>query len=103
MTGRRSRAGGSWRRDSSLGVLRPSLSWREIPMGYWAKLVGVVLCIMVLVFFAAWPIWKWIENKPVSEALYQRTKAVVDKNPQLQPAWDIALQDDILTLREAKV
>jgi hypothetical protein len=67
------------------------------------KLVGVILCITVLVFFASWPVWKWIENKPVSASLYERTKAVVEKNPRLKPAWDIALQDGVLTRAEAKV
>ena len=36
-------------------------------------------------------------------ATYARTKVVVEKNPRLQPAWDIALQDDVLTWPEAKV
>jgi hypothetical protein len=72
-------------------------------MGYRTKLVGVILGIAVMVFFASWPVWKWIENRPVSAALYERTKAAVDKNPRLQPAWDIAMQDGVLTWREAKV
>jgi hypothetical protein len=72
-------------------------------MGRRTKLVGVILCIMVLVFFAAWPVWHWIENRPVSAALYERTRAAVEKNPQLKPAWDIAMQDGVLTWREAKI
>ena len=39
----------------------------------------------------------------VNAATYARTKAAVEKNPRLQPAWDIALQDDVLTWPEAKV
>ena len=35
--------------------------------------------------------------------MYERTKAVVDKNPNLKPAWDIATQDGVLTWEEAKV
>jgi hypothetical protein len=66
-------------------------------------LVGVILCIMVMVFFAAWPVWKWIENKPVSDSLYERTRAAVERNPQLKPAWDIAMQDEVLTWREARI
>jgi hypothetical protein len=56
-----------------------------------------------MVFFVSWPIWKAIKFRPVSAALYQRTKAAVDKDPRLKPAWDIALQDDVLTYSEAKV
>jgi hypothetical protein len=66
-------------------------------------MVGVILCIAVLVFFIAAPVWKWIERKPASDALYERTKAVVDKTPALKPAWDIALQDGVLTRAEAHV
>jgi hypothetical protein len=72
-------------------------------MGPRTKLVGVVLCIAVLVFFVSWPVWKWIDNKPVSDSVYERTKAAVDKNPRLQPAWDIAMQDGVLTWSEARV
>jgi len=72
-------------------------------MGRRTMLVGVILGIAVMVFFAAWPVWKWIETKPVSDSLYERTKAAVDRNPRLKPAWDIALQDGVLTWREARV
>ena len=65
--------------------------------------VGVVLGIMAMVFFASWPAWKWLKFKPVSTAMYERTKAAVEKNPRLEPAWDIALEDGVLTWSEAKV
>jgi hypothetical protein len=58
-------------------------------MGRRTILVGVIFCLMAMVFFAAWPVWHWIENKPVSASLYERTKAAVDRNPRLKPAWDI--------------
>ena len=64
---------------------------------------GAVLALTAMVFFAAWPAWKWIKFKPVSASMYARTKAAVDKNARLQPAWDIALQDGVLTYSEAKV
>jgi hypothetical protein len=67
------------------------------------KLIGVILCLVAMVFFASWPVWKWLKYKPVSASLYERTKAVVERNPRLQPAWDIALQDGVLTWSEAKV
>jgi hypothetical protein len=69
----------------------------------WAKVLGVILCLVVIVFFASWPVWRWLNFKPVSASLYERTKGVVEKNPQLRPAWDIALQDEVLTWPEAKV
>jgi hypothetical protein len=55
-----------------------------------------------MVSIAAWPFWKWLKVKPVSASLYERTKAVVEKNPRLQPAWDNAMQDGVLTWPEAK-
>ena len=65
--------------------------------------VGVVLGVMAMVFFAAWPVWKWLKFKPVSAALYERTKAAVDRDQRLKPAWDIAMEDGVLTWFEAKV
>jgi hypothetical protein len=64
---------------------------------------GAVLGLVAMVFFVSWPVWKAIKFKSVSAATYARTKAAVDKNPRLKPAWDIALQDDVLTWAEAKV
>ena len=66
-------------------------------------LFGAILCLVAMVFFVSWPVWKWFKFKPVSASLYERTKAAVEKNPRLQPAWDIATQDDVLTWPEAKV
>ena len=66
-------------------------------------MLGVILGLMAMVFFASWPAWKWLKFRPVSASLYERTKAAVDKNPRLQPAWDIALEDGVLTWPEAKV
>ena len=67
------------------------------------RLIGAILALMAMAFFAGWPFWKWVDAKAVSATLQTRTKALVDKNPQLQPAWAIALQDDVLTFPEAKV
>jgi hypothetical protein len=66
-------------------------------------MLGTALCLMVLVFFVSWPVWKWLKFKPVSASMYERTKAAVDKNPRLKPAWDIAMEDGVLTWPEAKV
>jgi hypothetical protein len=65
--------------------------------------VVTILSLIALVFFSSWPAWKWLKFRPVSDSLYQRTKAAVGKNPRLQPAWDIAMQDGVLTWSEAKV
>ena len=66
-------------------------------------MVGAILSLMAMSIFISWPAWKWIKLRPVSVTVYGRTKAAVDKTPSLQPAWDIALQDGVLTLPEAKV
>jgi hypothetical protein len=65
--------------------------------------VGVVLCLLAMVFFMAWPVWQWLKFRPVSNATFERTRAAVERNPRLKPAWDIALQDGVLTWSEARV
>ena len=67
------------------------------------KQVGVIICLMAMSFFAAMPFWKWFAAHAVSAPLQARTQSLVKANPQLQPAWDIAMQDDVLTYPEAKV
>jgi hypothetical protein len=74
----------------------------ELPVNRRLKLFAAILGLVAIVLITAWPLWKWLSLKPVSAALYQRTKAVVEKNPRLQPAWDKALQDGVLTWPEAK-
>ena len=67
------------------------------------KLIAVILCLMAMSFFAGWPFWKWIDQRAASAAIRARTQALAEKNSQLKPAWDIALEDDVLTFAEAKV
>jgi len=67
------------------------------------RIIGVTFCLMAMAFFAGWPFWKWIYIRSASAAVQQRTKALVDKNPQLKPAWDVAMQDGVLTQPEAKI
>ena len=67
------------------------------------KQIGVILCLMAMAFFAGWPFWKWLDARAVNASLRERTKSLVEKNPQLQPAWAIAMQDDVLTRPEAIV
>ena len=67
------------------------------------KTIGVTLCLMAMAFFAGWPFWKWTYVRSASAGVQQRTKALVDKNPQLKPAWDVAMDDGVLTTHEAKI
>jgi hypothetical protein len=67
------------------------------------KLVGVILCLMAMSFFAALPFWKWFVDRAVSAPLQARTRTLVEAKPELQPAWDVALEDGVLTHGEAKV
>lgn len=65
------------------------------------KQVGAILAIVAMFLFS-WPIWKLIYIRPVDAAVEQRTKGLIEKNPQLQPAWEQALHDGVLTRSEAK-
>jgi len=65
-------------------------------------LIGAILVFLALIPFLGWPILKKLTTKPVSAALFDRTKAVVEKNPQLQSDWTKAMEDGILTWPEAK-
>jgi hypothetical protein len=67
------------------------------------KRIGVVLCLAAIVCFAAaWPVYKWFRVKGVSTSLFERTRALVEKKPQLRPVWDNAMRDGVLTWAEAK-
>jgi hypothetical protein len=67
------------------------------------KQVWAVLALLAMVsLVAAWPIYKKLSLKPVSAAVMERTKKAVEKNPQLQPDWDKAVEDGVLTWPEAK-
>ena len=67
------------------------------------KQIGVVFCLVAMLAFGFWPFWKWVSIRAASPRLQERTKMLVEKNPQLQPAWAIAMQDDVLTYPEAKI
>jgi hypothetical protein len=64
---------------------------------------SAILCLVAVISFSAWPLWKWLHVKHASAALEARTRALVEKHPELKPAWDIAMQDGVLTTDEAKV
>ena len=67
-----------------------------------SKLFGVILCLVAIISFSIWPVWKWLSVKSASAALREKTRAVVEKHPELKPAWNIAMQDGVLTYDEAK-
>jgi hypothetical protein len=64
----------------------------------WAILALLAMASLVV----AWPMYKKYNLRPVSAALMERTKKVVEKNPRLQPDWDKAMEDGVLTWPEAK-
>jgi hypothetical protein len=61
-----------------------------------------ILCLVATVSFSIWPLWKSISIKRANAALEARTRALVEKHPELKPAWNIAMQDGVLTWEEAK-
>lgn len=65
--------------------------------------IAAFLCLMAMSFFAARPFWKWVDQQAASALVHRRAQDLVDKNLQLRPAWEIALQDGVLTLPEARV
>jgi hypothetical protein len=63
---------------------------------------AVTLCLVAIVSFSAWPVWKSLHVRQANAALEARTRALVEKHPELRPAWNIAMQDGVLTYDEAK-
>ena len=64
------------------------------PVSGRSKLIWAVLALVAMAcFIAAWPIYKMYSVKPVSASLMERTKQAVEKNPQLKPDWDKAMED----------
>ena len=66
------------------------------------KLVAGVLVVTAVIALAVWRVNHRLSAKPVSDSLFQKTKALVEKNPRLQPDWDRAMEDGVLTWTEAK-
>jgi hypothetical protein len=52
---------------------------------------------LVVIGFVGWPIYRKFATRPVSASLFKRTKAAVEKNPNLQADWNKAMEDGILT------
>jgi hypothetical protein len=75
---------------------------RRIKVNRQTKQVGAILALMAMAFFAGWPFWSWIDKKAASATLQARARALAERNPQLEPAWTVAMLDDVLTEPEAK-
>ena len=60
------------------------------------------MCLVGIVSFSLWPLWKWFSIKPVDPITLERTRTIVTVHPELKPAWNIAMQDGVLTWDEAK-
>jgi hypothetical protein len=65
------------------------------------RIWGILALVAMACFIVAIPLYKMYSVKPVSPSLRERTKKVVDENPRLQPDWDKALEDGVLTWPEA--
>ncbi len=65
------------------------------------KLIGVVAALAAIGIFVTWSFWKSLKVE-ANAALQERTRALVEQNPQLKPAWEKALQDKVLTKAEAE-
>jgi hypothetical protein len=62
---------------------------------------GILALLAMASFILAWPIYKKLYLGAARAALVERTRKVVEKNPHLQPDWDKAMEDGVLTWREA--
>jgi hypothetical protein len=65
------------------------------------KRIGAILALVAMVLFTL-PLCSWLYFQSANAALVRRTKALVEQNPQLQAAWDQAMQDNALSSAEAK-
>jgi hypothetical protein len=65
------------------------------------KTWAVIALLAMACAIVGWPIYKKLSLKAASAAMMERTKEAVDKNPQLKPDWDKAMEDGVLTEEEA--
>jgi hypothetical protein len=66
------------------------------------KQIGVILALVAMVSFGAWPFWKYLYIRSANAALREQAQALAERNPQVQLALEIAMQDDVLTQDEAE-
>ena len=67
------------------------------------KKFGVILCLVAMASFVAWPFWQWLITEEANRAMQERAQALAAKDPQLKAAWDIAMLDGVLSEPEAKI
>jgi hypothetical protein len=64
--------------------------------------VGAILALVAMAcFVVAVPIYRKYSFKAASATLRERTRRVVEQNPQLRADWDRAMQDGALSWSEA--
>lgn len=63
---------------------------------------GAILCLVAMVSFSIWPVWKYLSVRSANAELQRRTEALVEKQSQLKLAWKIAMLDGVLTADEAR-
>jgi len=66
-----------------------------------SKKIGLVFALLAMIIFGTWPFWKVLYLRTANPPLVERTKALVEAQPQLKPMWDEAMDDEILTRTEA--
>jgi hypothetical protein len=66
-----------------------------------SKQIGLVTALLAMIIFGTWPFWKVLYLKTASPTLTERTKTLVEAQPQLKPMWDDAMEDELLTRTEA--
>ena len=57
---------------------------------------------LALLPFVGWPVYKKLTRKKASPALMERTRKAVEKHPELNPDYDKAMEDGVLSYDEAK-
>jgi hypothetical protein len=63
---------------------------------------GAILCLVAIVSFSILPLWQYLSVKTANAALQARVADLIKQHPELKPAWNIAMQDGVLTWSEAK-
>jgi hypothetical protein len=66
------------------------------------QIVAVLALVATACLIVSWPMYKKYRLTPASSTLRERTKKAVEKDPKLQPDWDKAMEDGVLTRDEAK-
>lgn len=66
------------------------------------KAIGLVLALVAIASFAAWPLWRWLNLKQANAALAARAQALAEKDAKLKAAWQKAMEDEFLSQEEAE-